>query len=316
MLRSAIGKTLSKGLPRLKMLNSILRRIGIYSGSSEPAVDPSAVFKEYCNSCHHQGINNLYFVLSFDCDTPADAPAARRLEEKLSVLGIKTTYAVPGRELLRGKYHYEKVAELGAHFINHGARPHADWRDGRYHSVTFYNEMTSAEVVRDIEEGHYIIERTLGLAPQGFRAPHFGYYQHPDQLAVIYETALRLGYTFCSTTMPDLGLAKGPVIKMDGLYEFPLSGSVRTPSAILDSWSYLSDYYNLILREEYFELVRETVDYFHSKQLPAVLNLYVDPSHVVDAEPFYKALNYLVLKGVKSVSFSELIDLVSVNRQA
>jgi hypothetical protein len=298
------------------MLKRILRRLGIYSDYAEPGVDLDAVFTEYCNSCRRQGIDGLYFVLSFDCDTLADAPAAQRLEQKLRVLGIKTTYAVPGEELLRGKDHYQKVAELGAHFINHGARPHAEWRDGRYYSVTFYNEMTSAEVVRDIEEGHHIIERTLGFAPQGFRAPHFGYFQHPDQLAVIHETALKLGYTFCSTTIPDLGLAKGPVIKMNGLYEFPSSGSVRTPSAILDSWSYLSDYYNPMLREEYFELVRETVDYFHSKQLPAVLNLYVDPSHVVDAEPFYKALNYLVLKGVKSVSFSELIDLVSVNRQA
>jgi peptidoglycan/xylan/chitin deacetylase (PgdA/CDA1 family) len=265
-------------------------------------------YGELCKNLH---IDRLYLVLSFDCDTVEDASAAERLVPYLSQRGIIATLFVPGEQLLQKAATYRKLANFGVPFANHGALPHAERTELRYHATTFYDKMTAEEVVRDIEEGHCIVEGTIGKPPHGFRAPHFGCYQAPDQLALIYRTARLLGYSFCTTTLPALGLERGPVFPMsDGLYEFPVSGSVRLPTTVFDSWNSLADYEKLILKDEYYSLFVESVDFFLRNRLPGVLNWYVDPAHVVDSPPFLRAIDYALSKKIRFVNYPELIALI------
>ncbi|WP_085902012.1 polysaccharide deacetylase family protein [Kiloniella majae] len=278
-------------------------------GSKEQTL-AKQIFVSYSEKCRAAGIDRLYFVISFDCDTPEDAQASKRLSPYLMDKGIIPTFAVPGAQLAEGAVIYRDLYQNGAHFMNHGGQPHAVRRGPRYFSVTDYATFTDEQVIADIREGHRINVDVLGASPTGFRAPHFGSYQKPEQLDVIYRTARDLGYSYCSTTLPPIAYEGGATIKREGgLYEFPLIGSVRSPQVILDSWNYLSDVEKLILKDDFFVLFKETVDYFLDNNLPGVLNYYVDPAHVVDNPPFYKAIDYIAEKGIPSLSFPQLIDL-------
>jgi len=60
---------------------------------------PRLFWQRYNSLAHQQGFNRLYLVLSFDCDTPEDAEAAKIIHSRLLEQGIKATYAVPGAQL-------------------------------------------------------------------------------------------------------------------------------------------------------------------------------------------------------------------------
>lgn len=257
------------------------------------------------------GIERLYLYLSFDCDTDEDAAAAAELDPWLRKLGVRTTYAVPGRQLENGASTWHRLAAAGAVFMNHGGLPHAERRDDRYHSITFYGQMADEDVVTDIEDGDRCVRRVIGAAPRGFRAPHFGLYQESAQLDLVHATARRLGYAYCSTTVPNYALKYGPVVRLGGLVEIPCFGSWRAPETILDSWTYLADQRDYRLRDEYYELFAETVERMLTRGIPGILAYYADPSHVLDQLPFLRAIELAVRRGVPSVTGDDLAAGIS-----
>ncbi len=266
------------------------------------------LFLKYGSLARAQGLNQLYVLLSFDCDTPDDIVAAEHMDGWLGPLGIKATYAVPGVQLKEGAEVYRKLSETGSDFINHGARAHTEWREGRYWSVTFYHEMSPQEVTEDIERGHEIFCRVFGRNPVGFRAPHFGLFQAPEQRELIYETLRKLGYSYSTSTLPELGLNHGPIVDMGGIWEIPLSGSYTVPFNILDSWSYVESPYHPIVKSEYASCFIETIERLLTLGVPGVLNYYVDPAHVYNAEAFYRAMEYLVEHKVQTIQFEWLLE--------
>jgi len=272
---------------------------------------PSLLWRHYARKVRQVGLDRLYLVLSFDCDTPEDIVAAERIDDWLRARGVKATYAVPGQQLEQGAAVYRRLADQGADFINHGARPHAERRDGRYWSVTFYHEMSSAEVVDDVRRGHEIVQRVIGRMPLGFRAPHFGLFQEPAQLALLHQTLRELGYRYDTSTVPLFGLRRGPVSDVGGLYEVPLSGSYHSPLDVLDSWGRIRSPYEPVITDEYADSFIETVDQLLRRQTPGVLNYYVDPAHVADSDAFYRALSHVVERGVPTLHYGELLQLVS-----
>jgi hypothetical protein len=274
-----------------------------------PPVDSSeSIFLAYGEKARNQGFDQLNILLSFDCDTPEDIPAAEALFLQLSHLGIQSIFAVPGAQLQAGETTFRRMADHGAIFINHGARPHAEWRDGRYHSITFYKDMTLQEVREDIIQGDAILKKTIGKFSKGFRAPHFGSFQSPDQRQLIYQTLKELGYLYSSSTLPVLAYANSPVIKVDtNLYEIPLSGSFAFPEAILDSWNYVQDYYNPKIKMEYADLFIGTVENLLSLDVVGVLNYYIDPFHVYQTEAFDKVIDFIVTKKLRTIVFDDLI---------
>jgi peptidoglycan/xylan/chitin deacetylase (PgdA/CDA1 family) len=281
---------------------------------SPPVVDPvaekNALFLEYGRLARLQGFDRLYVALSFDCDTPEDIPAAEQVHTWLSKRGLKATYAVPGAQLLEGAQTYRRLLDMGADFINHGARPHAEWRDGRYWSATFYNEMTTDHVIDDIRQGHDICTQVLGRAPVGFRAPHFGYFQSHEQRDVMYSVLKELGYAYSTSTLPEYGLRNGPVVQENGIKEIPLSGSYADPVTILDSWNYIISPNEPYLKDDFADLFIQMVDQMRVLEVTGVLNYYVDPAHVVKGRAFYRAMDYLIQNQIESVYFYQLLEIV------
>jgi hypothetical protein len=253
------------------------------------------------------GIDRPMLWLSFDCDTDRDAVAAERIEPWLRDLDIRASYAVPGVQIERGADIYARLARDGAEFMNHGYQPHTTLRDGWYNPITFYDQMSPEAVLADVRRGHEAVVAVTGTAPRGFRAPHFGSFQTPEQLALLHDEAKRLRYSYCSTTVPQFGLDHGPVVDCGGIHEIPLSGSLRTPGLILDSWCHLEDKVTYRLSDSYFDLMKETVDFVTSNALPCLLSYYVDPAHVEGQTAFLKAIEYVRARGVDNVRPADLL---------
>lgn len=270
-------------------------------------------FDTYAQAARRVGINQLYLFLSFDCDTDLDADAVGEVHQLLTSRGIKATYAVPGGQLEKAPGVYRNLADQGAEFMNHGGLPHAEWREDRWVGTTFYNTMADEDVIADIHRGHNIVTTVTGHPPQGFRAPHFGCFQQPGQRDLMHRTAASLGYKYCSTTLPSMGLSNGPAYLTHGLIEFPCFGSIRYPDTILDSWTYLTDRVNYSLGNEYEVLFEETVTTMLDHCIPGVLTWYADPCHILDQPPFIRAIELISKKGVPSVSGMELLNLIVPN---
>lgn len=276
----------------------------------KPRPDPLARFSTYTRMARQVGLDRLYLFLSFDSDTDLDAAAAEELNRFLASHRIKATYAVPGAQLERAAEIYGRMARDGVEFMNHGGLPHTEWREDRWVGITFYDSMSNEEVVADIRRGHEIVTAVTGRAPNGFRAPHFGCFRKPEQVALMHRTAAELGHGYCSTTLPELGLSNGPAFASHGLVEFPCFGSIRNPETILDSWTYLTDRVNYTLGDEYYTLFEETVNTMLDKRMPGVLTWYGDPCHVLDQAPFVRAIELLAGKSIVSVTGTELLNVV------
>jgi len=267
-------------------------------------------YSVYSEAARNVGLRESLLFLSFDCDTDLDADVVVDLHKFLLELGIKSSYAVPGAQLEKHPDPYRELAAMGAEFMNHGARAHAVWDSDRWVGVTFYSEMDRDEVVRDIIEGDRIVRETLGIEPLGFRAPHFGSFQKSEDLQLIYRTVQELGYTYCSTTTPALGLREGPVLFRGGLVEIPCFGSIRNPETILDSWTYLVDKINYRLKDEYAELFEETLRVCQEQEIPAIFNWYADPCHVAGQSAFLKSMELIKEQRIRSLTGSEIAELV------
>lgn len=262
---------------------------------------------QYSRLCRAAGVDRLYLVLTFDCDTDGDIDVARELDRDLRARDIRAGYAVPSAQLRRSPDVWREVASHGAEFLNHGSRAHAELHDGQYRPVTFYERLSEAEVVADIEAGHNDVCQVIGAAPQGFRAPHFGSFQQPHQLDLVYRTLRRLGYTYASTTLPARALEEGPVIDEDGVVEIPTFGSYRHPQTLLDSWTYLTDRVQYVLGDEYGDLFVETVRTLTETGMPGLLVYYADPSHVYGQQPFARALDAIARYRVPSLLGREVV---------
>ncbi|MDO8680073.1 MAG: polysaccharide deacetylase family protein [Acidobacteriota bacterium] len=296
-----------------------LRRLFAGKAAAHPpsaaATDPPAasapvanLFRHYSSLCEAAGVDKVYLVLTFDCDTDQDIAAARDLDVDLRRRGIRAGYAVPGVQLERGASTWREIRQGGAEFLNHGSQAHAEYRDDRYWPVTFYNEMSESAVLADVRRGHQTLLDVFESGPEGFRAPHFGSFQAPEQLELLYDCLRPLEYRYCSTTIPALGLSRGPVVDMRGLAELPTTGSYRYPTTLLDSWTYLTDRCDYQLSEEYFELFEETIRLLTEERLPAILTYYADPAHVLGQKPFERALDAIGAFGVPSLQGREVIQ--------
>ncbi|MFA4848777.1 MAG: polysaccharide deacetylase family protein [Methanoregula sp.] len=274
-------------------------------------IKPDFLFRKYRKLAKIHGFDRLYIILSFDCDSSEDIPAAKIIHTYLKKKGLKGTFAVPGHLLKDGADVYRSLSGEGADFINHGALPHVEKRNGRYWSKTFYDEMSVDEVIRDIKDGHQIFSSVIGHPPIGFRAPHFGTILNPLLKTKIYQVLQELKYQYSSSTMPISGFRFGPVQKIDELYEISLSGSYNRPLDVFDSWGNVISPYNPVIKNEYADQFIKTVEHLTNQNIGGVLNYYVDPSQVVDNASFFRALDFLVERDVPSLYYPELIGMLS-----
>jgi hypothetical protein len=256
------------------------------------------------------GIDRVYLVVSFDCDTDDDASVARDVHERLAGLGVTPTYAVPGALLRRGAHVYKGIASTGAEFLNHGGVEHTffDEELGRHASCFFYDEVDQEQVQEDVEEGDRIVEEVIGRRAEGFRTPHFGTYQRPDQLRFLHGVLRALDYRFSTSTTPRFGLRHGPISDRYGLPELAVTGVPEAPFEILDTWAFFAAPNRVHSPADYLRQARILADLL-AEAGAGVVNVYGDPIHVHDRSEFFEAVRAWAAVA-EPVSYRELLDRV------
>jgi len=259
-------------------------------------------------------VNGLFLVLSFDCDTDEDAEVAWEVQQRLNDMGVYPVYAVCGELLRRSAPVYRRIADSGSEFINHGGRQHTeiDPDTGLYRSCFFYDRLPRETIREDILAGDQAVREVIGRPPSGFRAPHFGTFQAREDLRFQHELGQALGYRYCTTTLPEWGLRRGPLFKDFGLYEFPVSGRGSAMDVILDSWCCFQAPDRILGPDDYLREATHALSlYAHGGA--GVLNYYADPCHVAAQPRFFEAVAEWV-KLAKPCSYSELLDEIEGHR--
>lgn len=272
-------------------------------------ITPRFFWTHYSNLARSQGFSHLYLLLSFDCDTPADAEASARIDEWLVKNGIQRSYAVPGTMLEANPDIYKKINDAGAEFLNHGYLPHTQLLDGVYRSTTFYEQMDPAAVVADVRKGHETVLRVLGKSPAGFRAPHFGMVSKKTKTEVIQPVLRELGEFFSSQSTPFDAIKHGPVHRENGWPEFPVIGSVNAPFSVLDSFSYLENPAIRKVTPRFSQIFRATTESLINWKINGLMNFYVDPSHIVEDPGFLETLGFLREQGIQSLTYTQALEL-------
>jgi len=267
--------------------------------------------RRYRRLAEQAGFRELYLVLSFDCDTQEDAETVLSVHDRLRDLGVTAVYAVPGELLNAAEPVYRKVAETGGEFINHGYRTHTyfDTERGRYASCFFYDQLPLETVRDDIVAGDRNLRSTLGIAPKGFRAPHFGTFQKPAQLRFQHGVLNELGYAFSTSTLPLHAYRFGPAFRDHGVLELPVSGMGSMPLRILDSWSCFRAPGRRFGPDDYVREGRLAADRFESLGI-GLLNFYADPSHIHDRPEFFETVAHWA-RIARPVTYSRLLAELS-----
>lgn len=270
---------------------------------------PSSALAQYRLKAARAGLDRLYLVLSFDCDTPEDIGVAWQVHEQLLEFGICASYAVPGALLQQGADVYRRIAATGAEFLNHGGRSHTyfDADRGEYRSSFFYDQQPRNVLKQDILEGNDLVETVIGTKPIGYRTPHFGTFQRHDQLRFLHGVLQDLGYSYSTSTTPFYGLRHGPVFRHLGLLEFPVSGQGRDPLSILDSWGCFRAPDRVLGPEDYR---REALGMAqHLGRGPGILSFYADPSHIAAQPIFFETMADLA-RVAKPTAYRDLMRVV------
>jgi hypothetical protein len=265
-----------------------------------------SLFSRYEMRARAAGIERLYFVVSFDCDTSEDIAAAASVHARMQALGIMPAYAVPGELLAEGAAVYRAIAASGAEFLNHGNRRHTyfDAEAGRYRSCFFYDEQPLAVVEEDITAGDRAVREIIGAAPQGFRTPHFGSFQQPQHLRFLHRTLRRLGYRYSSSTSPFFALRYGPLFERDGIAEIPVSGGARRALTIIDTWTCFEDPGRALGAEDYRSEIVGLAQRLEGGC--GILNYYADPSHIANEPVFFETMAELA-RLAEPATFAQLM---------
>lgn len=250
------------------------------------------LYQRYQNMSNQCSLSKCYLILSFDCDTDDDIKVIWDLHRKLNDLGITPSYAVPGQLLEKGEREYSKVYESGAMFFNHGYQQHTYYnkRLNEFSSCYFYDQLSLSEVERDIVNGDRCLNKVFGMNIKGFRTPHFGTFQRSGHLNFLYKTLADLNYQFSSSTSPVFAFRYGPFFYRQGICEFPVTGMVRAPMNIYDTWAFFKAPDRLLKKEDYLLEAKKM-----SKHMSCgIINIYGDPSHIYDQPHFFSAMKELV----------------------
>lgn len=265
------------------------------------------MFHHYSKISNREGINELKFVISFDCDTIQDIQVVEGVNQRLNDLGIIPVYAVPGELLIKGSEIYRKVLSTGAEFINHGYKIHSIREGNSYQSTFDYNDILLTEVEADIFKGHKTLIEHLGISPRGFRTPHFGNFQNRKQLCQLYNILKTLKYDYSTSTIPYFGLRFGAYFKKSGLIEIPVSGLITEPLRIFDSFLYFNNMSGKLKGSEYKREGLEIAQYYRRNVKYGVINIYADPSQIYNCDEFFQVMEEFA-DFAESTTYSQLVD--------
>lgn len=221
--------------------------------------------------------------LSFDVDYPEDVQSLPDVCDFLDKLGLKASFAVIGRLVETYPDQHRAVLNAGHEIINH---TYSHPENELLHPHERFDDLSAQDQKDQILRCHRICQDLLGVAPQGFRAPHFGNVES----RLFYETLAGLGYRFSSSlssaASPGFGL---PFSTGCGVWEFPVSCCPQHPFAVLDTWhSFRKQKARHREKGRFSGLVGELVEL--ASRYRGYLNLYLDPRDLVESEEVRLAL--------------------------
>lgn len=245
-------------------------------------------------------------TLSFDCDFPEDAEAIPKVVELLRPYGFKASFAVVGHWLKKFPSQHEAIVREGHEVMNH-TWSHPDneiLNPGRR-----FREISAAEKADEVSACHECCAELLGVAPIGFRVPHFKNLFTPD----IYPILARLGYTYSSSTWLTNTTTHGlPFAAPHGIVEFPLATSPLYPFTVFDTWHLLNSpsiAYKLKRRGPavYLRLLRELLE--TAESTGSYLNVYLDPLDMHRLEGVRPILEWIARSKLQVVTYSQYLEL-------
>ena len=241
---------------------------------------------------YHNSIKDKLFLLSFDCDTQKDIDCLEKLIQKLNFINLKIVLAIPGELVINN---FELIKNLknkySIEFLNHGYYLHTKFNDKEkaYKPIFSYEKKNIEFIKKDIELAHNLFKDQFNIDLKGFRAPHFGDINF-NKKKKIYKFLKKLGYSYYSSTIYDLAFLKGAIFLYEGIVEISVTGCADKPVLMLDTWSFLKMHNDkLILSSNYLAEIEKLQNILENKNFNFV-NIYADPSHVIENENFFQYL--------------------------
>jgi peptidoglycan/xylan/chitin deacetylase (PgdA/CDA1 family) len=250
-------------------------------------------------------LNKKFFFISFDCDTQEDINCLERLLQKLKDIKIKTILAIPA-ELIENNL--DLIVRLknqySIEFLNHGYFIHTlfNKETRKYTSIFSYNQKNIEFIKKDIYLADQFFKDKLKIKIRGYRAPHFGEVNLIKKIQ-IFKYLRKLDYKFSSSSIYDMAYFFGAIFKFFGINEFSVTGIYKKEYRMLDSWSFLENINKVKLSNVYFDELRKLKNIFTSSKLNFI-NIYADPSHIIDSEEFFKIISSFSIYNI--MSFEEI----------
>lgn len=203
---------------------------GALGGGLDAAFRDAAIDWNGARSC---------LLLSFDVDFPEDCDALPAVAAALARHGIRASFACVGRWVEEFPDAHRAVVDGGHELVNHSyshpelvnapgrfASRRADLNDRRWEALSL------AERAAEIEGCQRAVALTLGVAPRGFRAPHFGNVD-PRPL---YPVLAALGLAYSTSMLAPRGRRFGVPVYEGTVLEIPVTTCPRHPLSSLDTW--------------------------------------------------------------------------------
>ena len=174
------------------------------------------------------------FVLSFDVDFRRDVEALPEICAILEERGIPASFACVGAWVREYPEEHRLLLQKGHEIFNHSMHhPDSEELDPRH-----WNSLSREEQRQEILGAHRAIEEICGVAPRGFRMPHFG----PQHRWHLYDILQELGYAYSSSTTcgGGYGFCKPLRVRKTGVLEFPTATAPGLGYASFDSFNYFN----------------------------------------------------------------------------
>lgn len=265
--------------------NLVLRAIGLAAFHSErsflvrgavAAAERTAAKRQWSHSYTEQALkrsgNNGWAMrvgLSFDCDLPEDVASHAWLLGRLKEYGLRGSFACIGKYVEMFPEEHQLLADAGHEIINH-TYSHPSHRLLNPHQR--FRVLSREQLREEVSRAHEIIEKIIGVAPVGFRAPHFGGL-HTNR---VYPILREMGYRYSSSTIGTRTPALGSPFKVQGIWEIPLSPDPKTAFGCLETWGlYRASPPHYRDKDEFLALLDEVLAIGVSSR--SFLNFYLDP---------------------------------------
>ena len=257
-----------------------------------------------------------YCVVSFDCDFPRDVAALPRTVALLKEYGIAASFACIGQWVRQYPEPHRLLVDEGFELLNHTHthpnlyHPGYDYASEPGLSRAFFNRIDREQRRREIEQCHAAFVDVLGVAPAGFRTPHFGALHVDD----VYGLLADQGYLFSSSV---LAAERGgvPYRTEEGIWEIPVSPCPCHPLGVFDTW------HSLGKRGASHKGEGELAGLF-ARLLASVVadgglaNIYLDPKEAVESGELERMLRLLAEADIEVVDYGGLVARVEATAGA